>query len=136
MTSNRVNSILNRGARPDAPASAEYRSYVTSGDRPSMGFVITRANGDMDGFLFHTLDNMQVVKRGDAEFLTFTHRAKAVTIQGTKLGVILRAIVNHSLLEINEPDGRAPAPDMPTIERMEITSPGAPAVPAARLAKG
>jgi hypothetical protein len=56
-----------------------------------------------------------------------------VTIQGTKLAIIFRAMMQHTLMEINEEDGRKPAePGLPTITRMEITTIGQPAV---RLAK-
>jgi hypothetical protein len=129
-----IDKILSGGAKLiDRPS--EYRSFIDSGHRPQMGFAITCANGDMHGFLYHTLDNMQLQARGGAEFLSFTHRSKAVTIQGEGLEVIFRAMMRHTLMEIAEPDGRPSVPGMPIITRMEITTVGAPSAPAARLVK-
>ena len=123
--SNAVNRLLSKGNKP-ASKPTDYRSFLDNGGgRPQMGFAITRANGDADGFLYHNLDNLNLQTRNGAEFLTFTSRGKAVTIQGTGLQVIFRAMVNQSLMEINEPDGRPAAdPAMPTITRMEITTVG------------
>jgi hypothetical protein len=123
--SNAINRLVSSGAR-NAPSQepSEYRSYVDSGGRPQMAFAITRANGDMDGFQYHNLDNQLYQVRGGAEFLSFTSRGKAVTIQGTKLKVIFRAMMRQTLMEINEADGRPAAPDMPTIIRMEVTTVG------------
>src|SRR5665811_69974 len=102
--SNAINRILGTGGKATEEPN-EYRSYVDSGGRRQMGFSITRANGDMDSFLYHNLDNQQFQIRNGAEFLSFTHRGKAVTIQGTKLKVIFRAMMRHTLMEINEDDG-------------------------------
>lgn len=132
--SNAINKILGTGTRV-VEESSEYRSFIDSGKQPQVGFSITRVNGDMDGFLYHSLDNMQLRTVNGAEYLSFTHRSKAVTIQGRALSPILRAILRHTLMEIVEPDGRPAAADMPVITRMEITAVGQPNVPAARLVK-
>lgn len=133
-----IDKILNASAtRPvDVDEGAgDYRSFVETRQRPPMGFTVNRANGDMHGFLYHSLDNLEIQMRGGAEFLTFTHRGKAVTIQGEKLRPIFQAMMRHTLTVITEPDGRPAAPDMPVIQRMEITTVGQPAAPAARLVK-
>lgn len=132
--SNAINKILGTGTKV-AEESSEYRSFVDSGKLPQVGFSITRANGDMDGFLYHSLDNMQLRTKNGFEYLTFTHRSKAVTIQGHQLSPILRAILRHTLMEIVEPDGRKAADNMPVITRMEISTAGEAAAPAARLVK-
>lgn len=132
--SNAVNKILSTGTKA-ADGSNEYRSFVDSGKQPQIGFSITRANGDMDGFLYHSLDNIQLRKKNEFEYLTFTHRSKAVTIQGHQLSPILRAILRHTLMEIVEPDGRKAADNMPVITRMEISTAGEAPAPAARLVK-
>jgi hypothetical protein len=136
--SNAINRLVNAGSRTAAQESAsEYRAYVDSGGRPQMGFAITRANGDMDGFQYHNLDNQLYQTRNGSEFLSFTHRGKAVTIQGTKLKVIFRALMRQTLMEIHEADGRPVAAGDPTIIRMEITTvgPSGAAVSPVRLAK-
>jgi hypothetical protein len=124
MTSKAVSRLLSVGARPDADAPAEYRSYVENGGaRPQMGFAVMLATGEMHGFFYHNIDSLQLVTRNGTEFLLFTHRGKAITIQGTKLQVILKAITRQSCMEINETDGRLPAEaGMPTIQRIEVTS--------------
>jgi hypothetical protein len=132
--SNTLNKIMASGSKAAADEPSEYRSYVDSGARPQMGFSITRANGDMDGFLYHTLDNMQLQTKNGSDFLSFTHRGKAVTIQGTALRVIFRLMMRHTLMEINEPNGRPAAAGMPVIQRLEITTVGEKASAAVRLA--
>lgn len=132
--SNAINRILSAGAKT-AEETNEYRSFIDSGQRPQLGFSVTHANGDIDGFLYHALDNMQLQTRNGAEYLSFTHRSKAVTIQGENLRVIFRAMMRHTLMEICEPDGRPAAPNMPTIMRLEVTTVGEPVPPPARLVK-
>jgi hypothetical protein len=134
--SNAINKILGTGTKSLADEPAEYRSFVDSGGRPQLGFSINRSNDEMHGFLFHNLDNLLLQTRNGAEFLSFTHRGKAVTIQGTKLKVIFRAMMRHTLMEINEADGRPAEVGLPTIIRMEVTTVGPNgAVSPVRLAK-
>jgi hypothetical protein len=117
----------------DEDDASRYRSIVTH-SRPQMGFAITRANGDMDGFLYHNLDNLHFEMRGAAEFLSFTHRGKAVTIQGKGMRAIFQAILRHTLAELNEPDGRPAQDGLPVIIRIAVTAlgQGAPMVKLAR----
>jgi hypothetical protein len=137
--SNAISKILGSGGASGKAAEEpnEFRSFVDSGGgRPQMGFSIARANGDMEGFLYHNLDNLNFQTRNGAEFLSFTHRGKAVTLQGTRLRIIFRAIMRHTLMEINEAGGRTADPALPVISRMEITTvePGGTVSPV-RLAK-
>jgi len=129
---NSIDRLLSAHGRGDDDTS-RYRSIVTH-TRPQMGFAITRANGDMEGFLYHNLDNLHLQTRNGAEFLSFTHRATAVTIQGTGLKTVFQAIMRHTLAEMNEPDGRPTKEGLPTIARIEVTAVGQPG-PAVRLAK-
>jgi hypothetical protein len=108
----------NAGEPPDDPAV--YRAYKAVA-RPQMGFTAIQANGDIDGFLYHNLDNLSMQHRERAEFLTFTHRGKAVTIQGSGLKDILRALMGHNLVEIREHDGRPVEPGQPVVTRMAVT---------------
>jgi hypothetical protein len=105
---------------PPLPADGEYLAF-RSGSRVQMGFALHRANGDMDGFLFHNLDNLALRRAGGAEFLTFTHRGKAVTMQGRGLKAIMQAIMAHTLMELYEHDGKVVAMDAPVIQRVEVT---------------
>lgn len=102
------------------PADGEYVAF-RSGSRVQMGFALHRANGDMDGFLFHNLDNLALRRAGGAEFLTFTHRGKAVTMQGRGLKAIMQAIMAHTLMELYEHDGKVVGMDAPVIQRVEVT---------------
>jgi hypothetical protein len=119
-----INRILGTGSK-GLGESTKYEPFVDSGGRPQMGFVVSRGARTKDGFLYHSLDNIRFLEHEGAEFLTFTHRATAVTIQGQRLSVILRAIMRHTLMEINAPDGRDELEDgeLPTIERIAITYP-------------
>jgi hypothetical protein len=121
--SNAVDRILGSGAK-GAEKPTAYRAFVESGGRPQMGFSITHANGDMDGFLYHSLDNLNYQTRNGLEFLTFTHRAKAVTIQGEQLRAAFHAIMRHTLMEIHEQDGRPVNAGQPTVIRLEVTTVG------------
>lgn len=127
--SNAINKILGTGTKA-AEEPAEYRAFVDSGGRPQMGFSVTHANGDMDGFLYHSLDNLNYQTRNGAEFLSFTHRGKAVTMQGERLRVVFRALMRHTIMEIHEQDGRRVEAGQPTIARLEVTvvGQGAPVV--------
>jgi hypothetical protein len=129
---NSIDRLLSAHGRGDDDAS-RYRSIVTQ-TRPQMGFAITLANGDMEGLFYHNLDHLRFETRGKSEFLSFTHRATAVTIQGMGLKAVFQAIMRHTLAELNEPDGRPAKEGLPTIARVEITAAGQPG-PAVRLAK-
>lgn len=119
--SNAINRILGAGTRPTVDEPAEYRAFVDSGGRPQMGFAICRANGDMDGFLYHLLDNVNFQTRNGEEFVSFTHRGKAVTMQGIGMRAIFRAMMRHTLMEIHEQDGRPVEPGQPRVTRLAIT---------------
>ena len=119
-----INRILGSGRRVTDELSS-YQPYIDSGGRPQMGFSITRANGDMDGFLFHSLDNLRHQTRNGQEFLSFTHRGTAVTMQGTRLQILFRAIMRHTLMEIHEENGTRVELDeaAPTITKVAVTLP-------------
>lgn len=108
-------------ANPVPPvADGEYVAF-RSGSRVQMGFALHRASGDMDGFLYHNLDNLALRRTSGAEFLTFTHRGKAVTMQGRGLKAVMQAIMAHTLMELYEHDGKVVAMDAPVIERVEVS---------------
>lgn len=102
------------------PAEGEYVAF-RSGSRVQMGFALYRATGDMDGFLYHNLDNLALRRTSGAEFLTFTHRGKAVTMQGRGLKAVMQAIMAHTLMELYELDGKVVGMDAPVIERVQVT---------------
>jgi len=105
------------------PADGEYVAF-RSGSRVQMGFALHRATGDMDGFLYHNLDNLALRRATGAEFLTFTHRGKAVTMQGRGLKAVMQAIMAHTLMELYEHDGKLVGMDAPVIQRVEVTEAG------------
>lgn len=105
------------------PADGEYLAF-RSGSRVQMGFALYLANGDMDGFLYHNLDNLALRRASGAEFLSFTHRGKAVTMQGHGLKAIMQAIMSHTLMELYEHDGKVVGMDAPVIQRVEVAEAG------------
>jgi hypothetical protein len=105
------------------PADGEYLAF-RSGSRVQMGFALYRATGDMDGFLYHNLDNLALRRTSGAEFLSFTHRGKAVTMQGHGLKAVMQAIMAHTLMELYEHDGKLVGVDAPVIERVEVAEAG------------
>lgn len=136
MSSN-LDKLLGRGAPLNAEPSSK-RAMIDSGGRPQMGFMIQQADGTIDGFLYHNLDNIRCQERNGKAFLSFTHRGTAVTIQGSNLKIIMRAIMRHTLVELHHRPGFAPSadePDQPIIEVLAITPPELPPG-SVRLAKG
>lgn len=105
------------------PREGEYLAF-RSGSRVQMGFAVYRANGDMDGFLYHNLDNLALRRVSGVEFLTFTHRGKAVTMQGRGLKAIMQAIMAHTAIELYEHDGKVVGMDAPVIQRVQVTEAG------------
>lgn len=104
---NRIDEILRRGGhRPTPDASETYRGFIDSGGHPQMGFTLTRANGAMDAFFYHNLDNLDLRVIKGTQYLNFTHRGKAVTLQGTRLDALLHAILQHTVTGIIEYDGQ------------------------------
>lgn len=121
-TNSSINRILGRNSQRSE--SADYEAFVDSGDRPQLGFSVCHANGDMDGFLFHSLDNLAYRIINGVEYLTFTHRGKAVTIQGVGLKEGFRNIMRHTLMEIHEQDGRPAKEGRPFITRLQVSMVG------------
>jgi len=130
--SSAVDRILSRGKGPDLD-SEEYRAFIDSGGKPQMGFAIVQADGTMDGFFYHSLNNVTLQRRNEDDILRFTHRGTAVTIHGRNLKPVFRAIMRNTLMEICEPDGRpAKDADQPVILRLAIDSLDSPRAPISR----
>lgn len=103
---NRIEQILRqRGHDPQRETSETYQGCTDSGGHPQMGFTLTRASGAMDAFFYHNLDNLDLRVVKGVQYLNFTHRGKAVTLQGSRLDAILRAMLAHTLTGIVEYDG-------------------------------
>jgi hypothetical protein len=107
--SNAVDRILS-GTAEQAEARTAYRALDESGARPQMGFSVTHATGDVDGFLYHALDNIKYQTRRGQEFLSFAHQAKAVTMQGKGLRAMFRAIIRHTAMECTSKTAAPPRP--------------------------
>ncbi|TWB15535.1 hypothetical protein FBZ89_114129 [Nitrospirillum amazonense] len=103
---------------PDDPAV--YRAFKTV-NHTQLGFAAILAGGKVKSFLYHSVANIELETRAGAEFLTFTDSGKAVTIQGSGLMAILRAMLRGSLMEICVLDGRPAKPGEPVIRQMAIT---------------
>lgn len=120
----RIDEILRRhGREPARETSETYQGFTDSGGHPQMGFTLTRANGAMDAFFYHNLDNLDLRIIKGTEYLNFTHRGKAVTLQGTRLDAILKAIMHHTLTAIHEYDGQGTeiAEDATVVTRVAVT---------------
>ena len=102
-----IDEILRkRGHEPSRPDSGDYTGFTDSGGHPQMGFSLVRADGSVDGFFYHNLDNLDLRAVRGAEYLNFTHRGKAVTLQGVNLKPLFMAMMNHTLTTITEYDTR------------------------------
>ena len=120
----RIDEILRRhGRQPSRDESETYQGFTDSGGHPQMGFTLTRANGAMDAFFYHNLDNLDLRVIKGTEYLNFTHRGKAVTLQGTRLDAILKAIMHHTLTGIHEYDGQGTeiGTDATVVTRVAVT---------------
>jgi hypothetical protein len=128
--------IRSRGERPSVdrrelpPGDNEpYEAYTVTEGFPQMGFSVFCRSGNEErrrhGFLFHNLDNLDLIERGDDEYLTFTHRGKAVTMRGRDLHGLFEAILAHTLQAIYEFDDAIYAPLMAheqIIDRIAVTA--------------
>lgn len=103
-----IDDILRkRGREPsrEREATGDYRGFTDSDGHPQMGFSLNRANGAIDAFFYHNLDNLDLRIIRGTEYLNFTHRGKAVTLQGTHLKPMLMAMMQHMLTDIHEYSG-------------------------------
>jgi len=116
-----VERILASRGHP-RPEEEGYSAYRESGGHPQMGFSIHRRNGDLDGFLYHNIDNVSLRSRRGVEYLSFTHRGKAVTLQGVGLDAIYHALMAHTLMSTTECDDRSSAgAENSRIDRVLVT---------------
>lgn len=121
---NRIDEILrSRGHVPSESETEGYRGFTDSGGHPQMGFTLTRANGAIDAFFYHNLDNLDLRVIRGTHYLNFTHRGKAVTLQGVRLDAVLSAMMAHTLTGIFEYDGDGSdlAPEATVITRVAVT---------------
>ena len=104
-----IDDILRRRGREptrEQETPGQYEAYTESGGHPQMGFSLMRANGAIDAFFYHNLDNLDLRIIKGTEYLNFTHRGKAVTLQGTQLKPVLMAMMQHTLTGLYEYDGQ------------------------------
>lgn len=115
--------LASRGALNKRETDEAYAAFQDSGGQPQMGFSIHRRGGDMDGFLYHNIDNVSLRTRRGSAYLSFTHRGKAVTLKGIGLEAIYQALMAHTLVHIFEHPERALAPDgeAPRVDRVLIS---------------
>ena len=108
-----IDDILRkRGREPRRENDGAYAGFLESGGHPQMGFALRRASGATDGFFYHNLDNIDLRVIRGVEYLSFTHRGKAGTLQGVRLDAIFQALMAHTLTHIIELDDRdAPQAD-------------------------
>ena len=101
-----IDEILRkRGHEPTRHDAGTYEAFQDSGGHPQMGFTLSQKSGAIDAFFFHNLDNIDLRVRRGAEYLSFTHRGKAVTLQGAKLQDVIRSMMSHSLISLHEYEG-------------------------------
>lgn len=128
--------IRSRGEVPmherQEPPSGEFEEYAafrSTEGFPQMGFSLFCQNRERHVFFYHNLDNLDLIERGDDEFVRFTHRGKAVTMRGHDLHGLVEAIIAHTLQAIYEFDDAIYSPIQrgeQVIDRVEVTSLEAP----------
>lgn len=123
--SDAVNRILSFSSRR-SDDTARYQAFTDSGGRPQPGFCVILANGDMRGFFYHALDDLTFAQEGEADLLSFTHRAQAVVIEGTGLRPLMKALCRQTVMEIHEQDARPVEAGQPSVTRLEVTALGQP----------
>lgn len=90
--------------------------------RPVMGFSLAHVNGNLDGFLYHSINHPKFQVRDGQEFLTFTYSGTAVVLTGRCLRLIFDALMRHTLKSVHEYDGRQPVKEgAPVITRLSVT---------------
>jgi hypothetical protein len=119
-SSDAVNRILSfSGRRGEDPA--RYQAFIDSGGRPQGGFSVTLVSGDIHGFFYHALDDLTFVQQGETDLLSFTHRRRAVVIEGSGLRALMKALCRQTLMEIHEQDGRPTEPGQPVVTKIAVT---------------
>lgn len=105
-----------------APAGEGYAGYdFNRNGRPVMGFHIAHKDGNLDGFMYHSINHPKFQIRDGQEFLSFTYSGTAVVMTGTRLKLIFEALMRHTLKAIYEEDGRRPiSTDTPIVTRISI----------------
>ena len=107
-----VDDILRRrGDTPKQEKTEGYTAFRDSGKNPQMSFLLYGSNDRTDGFFFHSIDNVEHRIIKGVEFLSFTHRGKAVTLEGVRLHPLLRALMGVTLTEVHELGNKAPPDD-------------------------
>lgn len=123
--------IRTRGEEPqqwvpdgDDVGAAAYAPYLATQGWPQMGFSVFTRGGGRHGFLYHNLENLDLIEKGGEEFLRFTHRGKAVSMRGRGLHGIFDAVMDHTLQAIYEFSDvwAAPEPDADIVDRIQIDS--------------
>lgn len=123
--------ILQRGKRSserDRSGSQvpEYKAMERIENLPQMGFSLFTRGDKRHGFFYHSIDNIDLYEDDDEdEFLSFTHRGKAVTMRGRGLHEVFDAIMDHTLQTLYEYHNGWDAPHGETavmIDRVQVDS--------------
>lgn len=115
---NIVDDILNsKGATPKRS-----EGFVNFEQRPQMGFEVERANGALDAFYYHNIDNLDIRLIKGHEHLVFTHRHKVVVAQGKNLKAILRGLLDHRVSSFRDFCETQPPQGEATIDHIQIAS--------------
>lgn len=102
--------LRERGPAPSAigeipgDEAEDYVPFHVSDGHPQMGFSLCTARQAVHGFMYHNLDNIQLIRANAAgwEHLQFTHRGKAVTLKGYGLAALFNGIMAHTLQTVFE----------------------------------
>lgn len=121
---------LNERREPPGGEFEHYEAYRRTDGFPQMGFSIFTRSGTRHAFFYHNMDNLDLVEKGEDEFVNFTHRGKAVTMRGRDLHGLVEAILAHTLQAVYEYDSGLYAPiaaGARIIDRIAVTMAVAPA---------
>jgi len=102
-----------------------YEAFLVTGGYPQLGFSVFCRNGRRHGFLFHNLENLDLIDRAHGQYLSFTHRGKAVTLRGRGLHAVFDALLDHTLqavYEYQEAVWPQPNEEESIIERIDVTA--------------
>jgi hypothetical protein len=82
-----------------------------------MGFYIAHKDGNLDGFMYHSVNHPKFEVRDGEELLSFTYSGSAVVMSGLGMRRIFEALMAHTLKAIHEYDGRRPVKEGASIIR-------------------
>lgn len=73
---------------------------------PTMGFTLHKADGRLDMFYYHSVQDVDLTQDEHGEYLNWTHGNKAVTLRGRNLDQVIEALLAHTLISLHQFDDK------------------------------